>query len=154
MKRNTTLAVLAIGIIVVLSVSSFAVAQPQTAKFGVSPAITPDAAKLISVCYYDNGGTPHAIEKNTTAPGTGYPAASKDILIKATGSWKGSGGMGYVEIYNTDTLQNYVTKLVPNGKTVSAMTPAALWIDGRNNLSAFVVSPGGTAGEYTYFYFE
>jgi hypothetical protein len=147
MKKRAA-ALMAAGFILILIVSSFAVtaAQDRNVKTGGSAGqVSTDTVRMVGVCYYDNGGTPHQIELSEVDPGPAYEVWG-DIVVKATGYWSGSGGMGLVEIYNPLTNENYATKLIPKGKTVSAVTPAAIFVNTGDSYELAALVRGADPG--------
>lgn len=153
MKTMPTAAVLAAGLILLLVVSSFAVAAKGTG----SGTVSTDTTRMVKIVYYDTGGKPHTIELNQTSPGPLYQVPDEsDVVVQATGFFKGSGGFGLVEIWDEDGWDNFVTKFIPSGKTVTATMPYALYIvSGEHyNLAACVSGPDWNGSKTYYFQIE
>lgn len=129
--KKIAAAVMAAGFILILIVSTFAVTAAQDRNIkteGSAGQVPTDAVRMVGMCFYENGGKPHQIEMSEIAPGPSYEVWG-DIVVKATGYWSGSGGMGLVEIFNPLTAENYATRLIPKGKTVTVVIPAAVFVD-------------------------
>ncbi len=75
-----------------------------------------------------------------------------DVIIKATASFSyESKGVGIVEIYDCDTNENYASKLIPNGKTVTVTTPQALYVTKTKNIGVLVAGEQWNALQRYYF---
>ncbi len=117
----------------------------------VAPSSTA-RVNLIKVCYYDLGGTAHTITPSATPPGPLYSAANADVILSVTASYSGPGGKGFVEIYDmADLSKNYVSKLIPSGKTVTATTPAAIAIFTPKRFYVFASGPDGVPWKGGFF---
>lgn len=155
MNGKTVIVLGAIGLVLALGISSLAAAVPVEKAGRAGTGMTaPDGTvvRIDKVVYYNIGGMPHPVTLSQTSPGPVY-TVNGDTIIAATGYFKGPGGKGMVEVYNTNTIQNYVSKLIPSDKTVTATTPAAIWANSGTTipLYALVVSPGGGKSVGGYF---
>ncbi|MDD1717521.1 MAG: hypothetical protein LUO88_00465 [Methanoregulaceae archaeon] len=156
MTVKSIIAILVAGLFLVLSLSSLAIAVPVGGAGkemnGPIDAAAKTTIRLIKVQYYDSGGKPHPVSL-TDIGATYHVGGSKDVIIIATGYFEGPGGKGLVEIYDKNTGQNYASKLIPSGRQVSVITPAALFIStGTVQIGVLVEGPDGVAQKSTEFY--
>jgi hypothetical protein len=158
MKKMKAAAVVAVilALILVVPLFSAAAAKGPNGTPGDSPPISTDAVKtkMVKLCYYVTGGNPQPIALCTTAPGPVYIVPNDaDVVVKATGYFKGTGGLGLLEIWNTATEVNYVTRLVPSDKTMTATMPAAIYVKSGDSypLGACISGPGWN-GYKEYFF--
>ncbi len=167
MVQKRTVVLLVLGFALVAGIASLAVAVPLSTDGtgGASGSIVPEAkmtTKMIKIVYYDTGGVAHPVTLSDTPPGptyvmTTYPYGGStyydDVIIKATASFSyESNGVGFVEIYDYDTQENYATKLIPNGKTVTVTTPDAIYVNETKNIGVLV--SGEHWNELKQYYFR
>lgn len=157
MNRKGVFILLIAGCVLAAGITSVAVAvsSGKEAGSGASPGVTTDALSVTSISYYDRGGVEHPITLSQTYPGPSYAVAPTDVIIKAKASFSGSGGYGFVMIYDCDTSINWASKLIPSGKTVTVQTPIAMYVSSSidRKMCVCVMGPGGSPDKYYYFQF-